>query len=85
MKTKEVQVLREQGMDAMSVALCVQRASQFRASVYLTDGSRRMNAKSLMGMMTLGVPQGEEVMVIADGMDESQAISHINQYLSNES
>ncbi|MBQ6551880.1 MAG: HPr family phosphocarrier protein [Lachnospiraceae bacterium] len=75
MKTKEVQVLREQGMDAMSVALCVQRASQFRASVYLTDGSRRMNAKSLMGMMTLGLVSGDSITVEADGADEDDALS----------
>ena len=47
-------------------------------------GNKRVNAKSLMGMMTLGVPEGEAVTVIADGADESQALNHINHYLSNE-
>ena len=75
MKTKVVQVLREQGMDAMNVALCVQKASQFGASVYLTDGTRRMNAKSLMGMMTLGLMAGDSVTVEAEGVDEDAALS----------
>ena len=77
MKTREVQVLREQGMDAMSVALCVQRASQFNSSVYLTDGSKRMNAKSLMGMMTLGLVSGDSITVEAEGSDEEEALSGI--------
>ena len=75
MKTKVVQVLREQGMDAMSVALCVQKASQFDASLYLRDGTRRMNAKSLMGMMTLGLMAGDSVTVEAEGADEDAALS----------
>ena len=75
MKTKVVQVLRGQGMDAMNVALCVQKASQFGASVYLTDGTRRMNAKSLMGMMTLGLMAGDSVTVEAEGVDEDAALS----------
>ena len=80
MKTKEVQVLREQGMDAMDVALCVQRASQFSSSVYLTDGTKRMNAKSLMGMMTMGLVTGDSVTVEADGVDEDAAISGLSAF-----
>ena len=75
MKSKVVQVLREQGMDAMNVALCVQKASQFGASLYLSDGTRRMNAKSLMGMMTLGLMAGDSVTVEAEGVDEDAALS----------
>ncbi len=80
MKTKVVQVLREQGMDAMNVALCVQRASQFGASVYLTDGTKRMNAKSLMGMMTMGLMAGDSVTVEADGADEEAALSGLCEF-----
>ena len=72
------------GLDPSTIALFIQIASQYESSVYVEVGNKRVNAKSLMGMMTLGVPEGEAVTVIADGADESQALNHINHYLSNE-
>ena len=78
MKTKVVQVLREQGMDA--VYTCGELGREFGASVYLTDGTKRMNAKSLMGMMTMGLMAGDSVTVEADGADEEAALSGLCEF-----
>ena len=66
MKKKTVQVAIGEGLDARGVALTVQTAGHFQAEIHLTDGIRRMNAKSLMGMMAMGIALGDEVTVDSD-------------------
>lgn len=81
MKTKTVRVTIGDGLDARGVALCVQRASGFQSEIMLTDGVRRMNAKSLMGMMALGVALGDEVRIEANGVDENEALDSMVCFL----
>ena len=57
-------------------------ASQHDCTIYVEADNKKVNAKSIMGMMTLGLAPGEEVTVIADGVDEEAAIQSIEQYLS---
>ena len=64
------------------VAVLVQVASQFESSIYVEVGNKKVNAKSIMGMMTLGLDAGEEVLVSAAGNDEKDAIAEIEKYLS---
>lgn len=70
------------GLEARPVAIFVQVASQFESSIYVEVGTKRVNAKSIMGMMTLGLDVGEEVVVSATGNDEEAAIAEIEKYLS---
>ena len=79
-KTMTIQI--QSGLEARPVALLVQVASQHECSIYVEVGNKKVNAKSIMGMMTLGLAPGEEVTVIADGVDEEAAIQSIEQYLS---
>ena len=67
--------------DAMPIAMLVQVASQYESSIYVDDDSKRVNAKSIMGMMTLGLSSGLTIVVTADGRDEEQAIEGIEKYL----
>lgn len=67
--------------DVSPVAMLVQLASQFESEIYIEDGSKRFNAKSIMGMMTLGLEEGKELALMATGADESQAIKEIADYL----
>jgi len=60
----------------------VQVASQFDSSIYVEVGTKKVNAKSIMGMMTLGLDVGESVVVSADGADEEKAIAEIEKYLA---
>ena len=80
---KSIQIKLETGLEARPVAMLVQVASQFESSVYINADDRKVNAKSIMGMMTLGLSAGESVMVTAEGNDEVDAIENIEKYLSS--
>lgn len=82
MINKEITIRLENGLEARPVALLVQVASQYDSSVYLETGDKRVNAKSIMGMMSLGLDIGEKVNVVVDGADEKAALEGIENYLS---
>ena len=79
---KSITVELDSGLEARPLAMLVQVASQYQSSIYVDDDNKRVNAKSIMGMMTLGLSAGQEVIVTADGTDEVQAIDGIEKYLS---
>ena len=81
MITRSMDVRIPQGLDPSTIALFIQIASQYESSVYVEVDNKKVNAKSLMGMMTLGIPEGGVIDVIADGNDETLAIEHIEKYL----
>ena len=70
MTKKDITIKLNGGLDARPVAMLVQVASQFDSTVYIEAGSKRVNAKSIMGMMRLGMAAGEQLTVITDGSDE---------------
>ena len=71
------------GLEPRPVAVLVQVASQYNSKIYVEDGDRKVNAKSIMEMMTLGLSAGESVVVSAEGEDEAEAIENIEKYLSS--
>ncbi len=79
---KAIQIRLETGLEARPVAMLVQVASQFDSSVYINVDDRKVNAKSIMGMMSLGLASGEKINVTADGQDEEAAIEGIEKFLS---
>ena len=81
---KPITINLSTGLEARPVAQLVQVASQFNSEIYVEIGKKRVNAKSIMGMMTLGLAEGEHVKVTADGSDEESAIEGIEKYLSNQ-
>ena len=81
---KTIAIELETGLEARPVAMLVQVASQYDSSVYVEVKNKKVNAKSIMGMMTLGVPAGGKINVIAKGDDETKAIEHIGKYLNND-
>lgn len=83
MTTKDITIEIQQGIEASPVAKCVQVASQFESKIYVEYDTKKVNAKSIMGMMALGIIPGRTVKVSADGNDEKQAIDSITKYLSN--
>ncbi len=82
MISKEITIRLENGLEARPVAMLVQVASQFDSSVYLEAGEKKVNAKSIMGMMSLGLDTGEKVTAIVEGSDEEAALEGIEKYLS---
>ena len=71
MVQKSMKIQLSTGLEARPVAVLVQKASQYDSTVYIQAEGKKVNAKSIMGMMSLGLDMGEEVTVIADGDDES--------------
>ena len=80
---KPVKNKLDTGLEARPVAQLVQLASQFECEIHVEVEQKEVNAKSIMGMMTLGISVGEEVTVSADGADEEKAIAEIESYLSD--
>ena len=78
---KSVQIKLEGGLEARPVAMLVQVASQYDSSVYIECADKKVNAKSIMGLMSLGLDSGESVTVIADGSDEAAAVAGIEYFL----
>ena len=83
MTKKTVQIGLSEGLEATPIALLVQRASQFESSIYVEDtNGRKVNAKSIMGMMSLGAIMGDSVTISAEGTDEEAAVNSIADYLT---
>ncbi len=83
MLTKKILIKIPTGLEARPVALLVQVASQYESNIYVECDEKKVNAKSIMGMMSLGLAAGEEVIVTADGSDEEVAMDNIEKYLSS--
>lgn len=79
---REVTVNIVDGLEARPIAMLVQTASQFASRVYIEMDTKKINAKSIMGMMSLNVSGGEQLVVVTDGEDEEAAANEIEKYLS---
>lgn len=82
MTEKTIKIEISSGLEARPVALLVQVASQFESNIYVESDAKKVNAKSIMGMMTLGLTAGEDIRVSAEGSDEEEALEKIEKYLS---
>ena len=80
---KPITINLSTGLEARPVAELVQVASQYESKIYVETENKKVNAKSIMGMMTLGLNAGESVVVSAEGTDEQAAIENIEKYLSS--
>ena len=71
------------GLEARPIAMLVQVASQFESEIYVESGKKKVNAKSIMGMMPLGLDTGDSVTITANGVDENEAMNQIEGYLTS--
>ncbi len=83
MVTKTVQFKCDEALHMKAVAVLIQKASTFRSSIWLSKGERRANAKSLLGVMSLGIENEMELQISAEGNDEAEALETIAGYLSH--
>lgn len=84
MTKRNIQVKLKNGLEARPVALLVQEASKYDSTIYIESGEKKVNAKSIMGMMSLGLDSGDELAVTADGTDEQTAVDNIEKFLSGQ-
>ncbi len=75
-------VKHEKDLDARPIALLVQEASQYASKIFIQVDNKKINAKSIMGMMSLNLSDGEEVTVLTDGEDEVKAAEGIKTFLA---
>ena len=80
---RPVRINLNTGREARPVAQLVQVASQFNSEIYVESGAKKVNAKSIMGMMTLGLDMGEEITLSANGEDEAEAMASMEEYLNS--
>lgn len=79
---KPVTVQIATGLEARPIAIMVQVASKYTSDIYVEVENKKINAKSIMGMMTLGLNAGEEIIISAEGEDEEEAVKGIEEFLS---
>lgn len=83
MTAKEVTIQIPEGQDISPVAKVVQIASQYESKIYIEAEDKHINAKSIMGMMTLAFRMGDKMTISADGSDEETAIKDLEKYMCN--
>lgn len=71
-----------EGLEARPIAMLVQKASQFASTVHIEVGTKKINAKSIMGMMSLSLCGGEQIVVVTEGSDEEAAANEIEAALN---
>ena len=84
MTQKAIVIKLRNGLEARPVAVLVQVASKYESSIYFEVEGKKVNAKSIMGMMSLGLHSGEEITVTVNGEDEAAAVEEIEKFLSGE-
>lgn len=80
---KAMKIGLKEGLEARPIAVLVQIASKYESSVYIMSNEKKVNAKSIMGMMSIGIANGETITVIAEGTDEEAAIIEIENYVKD--
>nr|WP_263324901.1 HPr family phosphocarrier protein [Neobacillus sp. Marseille-Q6967] len=84
MVEKQVEVKLRTGLQARPAALFVQEANRFSADIFLEKDGKKVNAKSIMGLMSLAVGSGVLINIIAEGDDEENAITALAEFVQNE-
>ena len=84
MVTKEVVINNKVGLHARPATFFIQKANEFKSSIWIEKEDRRVNAKSLLGVLSLGIVKGTAVNLIADGNDENEAISTLSDLIASD-
>lgn len=82
MVEKKVVVQLETGLHARPAALFVQEANKFSSEIFVIKGNKKVNAKSIMGIMSLAVSRGTEITITAEGADEEEALEKLVELVS---
>lgn len=84
MVEKQVEVKLKSGLQARQAALFVQEANRFKSDIFLQKEDKKVNAKSIMGIMSLAVAKGVTVTLLADGQDAENAIAALTKQIETE-
>ncbi len=84
MITREVTINNQVGLHARPATFFIQKANEFKSVIWVEKDDRRVNAKSLLGVLSLGIVKGTTISIIADGTDEEQAVDTLADLIDKE-
>ena len=84
MISKNVTITNSVGLHARPATFFIQKANDYKSSIWVEKGDHRVNAKSLLGVLSLGIIKGTAVTIIADGVDEEAAISTLAELIDSD-
>ena len=82
MVTQEVTINNEVGLHARPAPFFIQKANEFKSGIWVEKDERRVNAKSLLGVLSLGITKGTTITLLADGSDEKEAVAALSELVS---
>ena len=83
MVSREVTVNNQVGLHARPATFFIQKANEFKSSIWVEKDERRVNAKSLLGVLSLGIVRGTAMNILADGADEEDAVAALAELISS--
>ena len=83
MVSKTIVVQNQVGLHARPATFFIQKSNEFKSSIWIEKEDRKVNAKSLLGVLSLGITKGTEVKIIADGVDEEEAINALETLIDS--
>ncbi len=83
MFSKEVVVQNQVGLHARPATFFIQKANEFKASIWVEKDERKVNAKSLLGVLSLGITKGTAITIISDGTDEEEAVNTLKELIES--
>ena len=83
MYSKEVLVCNQVGLHARPATFFIQKANEFKSGILVEKDDRRVNAKSLLGVLSLGITRGATITILAEGPDEEQAVNALVDLISS--
>ena len=83
MVSKEIVVQNQVGLHARPATFFIQKATEFKSSIWVTKDDRKINAKSLLGVLSLGVTRGTSIIVSAEGPDEQEAVDALDALIAS--
>jgi phosphotransferase system HPr (HPr) family protein len=84
MVTKEIVVKSSSGLKSKAAAVFIHKSSAYKSSIWIEKDERKANAKSLLGLLSLGISMGETIILAAEGDDEDTALSELEEYLNTD-
>lgn len=83
MLSKTIVVQNQVGLHARPATFFIQKSNEFKSSIWVEKGERRVNAKSLLGVLSLGITKGMEITIVTDGTDEQEAIDALERLINS--
>lgn len=83
MLSKTIVVQNQVGLHARPATFFIQKSNEFKSSIWIVKEERKVNAKSLLGVLSLGITKGTEIEIIADGVDEEEAVNALETLIDS--